>query len=223
MSRPPPSGNCHDDPLTHFRQLAASDVIILNKLDLVSTDQVAEVERVVGGLNPTLRVHKTTKSQIDLKELFDLRAYTAAPPLPTVAESSAACDHHHNHGHDHDHESVGVHNSGITTILIPLPQLSHGQYEKLRDFLEILLWKTIVPNAEKYTPEILRCKGLIRLEGGKELVLQGVTDIFEMKELTEATAGKGEREQAGKVVFIGRRVDERLRTALREYIGVEGQ
>jgi len=216
--------------IADHRQLAASDVIILNKLDLVTADQVDQVQRVVAGLNPTLRVYKTTKSQIDLKELFDLRAYTAAPALPPVSAENNACGHDHDHEHEHDHDhggkqsETGVHNSGITTTLIPIPTLSADQYDALRDFLEILLWKGTVPTAEGYAPEILRCKGLIRISGGQEVVLQGVTDIFELKELSGEAARNGaggDAEEGGKVVFIGRRVDDRLGTALRRHIGVE--
>lgn len=203
--------------LADIRQLAASDVILLNKLDLVSPEQVDAVETAVRGINPTLRVYRTTKSQIDLKELFDLRAYTAAPSLSAVAPSTATvacCDASEHDGHDHHDHSV--HNSGITTVLIPLPTLSEEQHAKLNDFLEQLLWKNVLPGGGD-APEILRCKGYIKLDGGKEMVLQGVTDLFELKEVSSKG---GEEEVEGKVVFIGRRVDERLSVALRQHLGI---
>jgi G3E family GTPase len=190
-------------------------MILLNKLDLVSADQVDQVEQVVRSINPTLRLHKTTQSQIDLKELFDLRAYSAKPVIGSVDEAK------HDHakcieeGHDHT-----VHNSGITTVLIPLPTLDDVKLERLNAFLESLLWSGQLPEQVKEiqtTPEILRTKGFINMEDGREMVLQGVTDLFELKEATRGNAGEGERVE-GKVVFIGRRVDERLRDALLKFL-----
>jgi G3E family GTPase len=192
-------------------------VILLNKIDLVSSEQVDSVETVVRGINPTLRVYRTTKSQIDLKELFDLRAYTAAPPLSslsTLTVKPSCCNGDKHEGHDHHHHSV--HNSGITTVLIPLPTLSEQQHAQLNDFLEQLLWKGVLPRGGN-APEILRCKGYIKLQDGRELVLQGVTDLFELKEV----ASKNEEAQVeGKVVFIGRRVDEGLASALQQQLAI---
>jgi len=192
-------------------------VILLNKIDLVSSEQVDSVETVVRGINPTLRVYRTTKSQIDLKELFDLRAYTAAPPLSSLSTLTvipSCCNGDKHEGHDHHHHSV--HNSGITTVLIPLPTLSEQQHAQLNDFLEQLLWKGVLPRGGN-APEILRCKGYIKLQDGRELVLQGVTDLFELKEV----ASKNEEAQVeGKVVFIGRRVDEGLASALQQHLAI---
>lgn len=203
--------------LADCRQLAASDVILLNKIDLVPPEQVDSVENVVRDINPTLRVYRTTKSQIDLKELFDLRAYAAAPALSaiTAATTKPSCCDGAAHA-DHDNHDHSVHNSGITTVLIPLPTLSSEQHAQLNDFLEQLLWKNILPGGGE-APEILRCKGYIKLDDGKEMVLQGVTDLFELKEVSSKG---GEEQVEGKVVFIGRGVDERLRGALRQHLGI---
>ena len=73
--------------------------------------------------------------------------------------------------------------------------------------------------------EVLRTKGLIRRTDGIEFVLQGVTDIFELKEVKGADKGaKGPEGQEGqegyvegKVVFIGRGVNV-LRERLIEYL-----
>lgn len=74
--------------------------------------------------------------------------------------------------------------------------------------------------------EILRTKGFLRLESGREYVVQGVTDIFEMKELVPdqrrgdgKAEGKGE-EMGGKLVFIGRGIGPGLISAFKQYIGI---
>jgi G3E family GTPase len=105
---------------------------------------------------------------------------------------------------------------------------------KLDNFLQDTLWSTAVPptaarddatqvdksgpvknsatSDEAEQPEVLRTKGLIRMRDGREYVLQGVTDVFEMKEIP--TSGDGIGNEGGKVVFIGKNVDERLRDRL---------
>ena len=52
--------------------------------------------------------------------------------------------------------------------------------------------------------DVLRTKGLVRRVDGREYLLQGVTDIFELKEVP---VDKGGEMIGGKVVFIGRNVD----------------
>ena len=177
------------------------------------------VEQTVRAINPTLRLYKTTKSQIDLKELFDLRAYSAIPTFASTLDDTDEANHDHDHtncdevGHDHS-----VHNSGIATVLVPLPRLSAEQYDRLNELLETLLWNGKLPPGVNITPnpEILRTKGLINLHDGREMVLQGVTDLFELK---EAVRGKESGEKVeGKVVFIGRGVDDRLKDALLGFV-----
>jgi G3E family GTPase len=60
--------------------------------------------------------------------------------------------------------------------------------------------------------DISRTKGLIRLVDGREYVLQGVTDVFELKQvLSEGDKGV---EEGGKIVFIGKGVHDSLRQDL---------
>ncbi len=52
-------------------QIEFADVIVLNKLDLVSNDQALEVEAVVKALNPGARVLLSTRGQVPLECLLD--------------------------------------------------------------------------------------------------------------------------------------------------------
>ncbi|ODN81786.1 hypothetical protein L202_02158 [Cryptococcus amylolentus CBS 6039] len=206
------------------KQVACADVILLNKLDLVDKAQLQEVEATIRELNPTLRVHHTTNSRAPLGEMFNLRAFSdaagsgsailreLADPAPESHVHSEACDHEHDQ-----------HHSKITTALIPLPPLSTEQYTLLNGFLESLLWNGLYPSANsddrKEAPEILRTKGYITLHDGTAFVLQGVVDLFEVKEVKENGEGKGET-VAGKIVFIGRGVGEEVKRALVEWVGL---
>ena len=52
-------------------QIEFADVIVLNKLDLVSNDQALEVEAIVKALNPGAQVLKTTRAQVPLECVLD--------------------------------------------------------------------------------------------------------------------------------------------------------
>lgn len=166
----------------------------------------------------------------------------------TATATATAAEHRHAHAHgadcssacaDANHAPSGteqagarsssLHDSSITSTLIPLPPLPAAAFNKLNDFLETVLWTDKVPGDPTGSllsasgVEVLRIKGLIRRDDGREYVLQGVTDIFELKEMQRGGGKGGESEQVhvqvqGKIVFIGRKVDllgEKLREHLR--------
>ncbi|WVQ73137.1 hypothetical protein IAR50_002701 [Cryptococcus sp. DSM 104548] len=207
------------------KQVACADVILLNKLDLVEQSQLQQVESTIRELNPTLRVHHTTNSRAPLGEMFNLRAFSDAAGsgsaiLRELADPASE-PHVHSGSCDHEHDQ---HHSKITTALVPLPPLSTAQYARLDEFLESLLWSGSYPSrdpaAEKRdAPEILRTKGYIALQDGKAYVLQGVVDLFEMKEVKEGGEGEGEKVE-GKVVFIGRGVGDEVKRALVDWVGL---
>lgn len=86
----------------------------------------------------------------------------------------------------------------------------------MESFLQTLLWESRLPTGEGIEGlDILRTKGYFKVEGGAEYVVQGVTDIFEIKEVGIKAGGE---EVQGKLVFIGRGVRQELRTAFEAYL-----
>ena len=47
-------------------QIAFADVIVLNKIDLVSPEELREVEARIRAINPYAKLHKTTRAQVPL-------------------------------------------------------------------------------------------------------------------------------------------------------------
>jgi G3E family GTPase len=89
--------------------------------------------------------------------------------------------------------------------------------------LESILWEQRIPDRPEAVPglDILRTKGYFKLEDGREYVVQGVTDIFEMKQVSEARRDRDEGEEmAGKLVFIGRGVRSELIDAFNKFVGI---
>ena len=52
-------------------QVEFADVIVLNKLDLVTGDQAREVEAILQTLNPGAEIHQATRGQVPLRRVLD--------------------------------------------------------------------------------------------------------------------------------------------------------
>ncbi|MCY4265666.1 MAG: zinc metallochaperone GTPase ZigA [Gammaproteobacteria bacterium] len=52
-------------------QIEFADVIVLNKLDIVSDSQVREVEAIIKALNPGAKIHLATRGQVPLDSVLD--------------------------------------------------------------------------------------------------------------------------------------------------------
>jgi G3E family GTPase len=56
-------------------QIALADFILINKVDLVSGEDLAALERQILELNPHARVFHTERSRVNLKQLLDLNVF----------------------------------------------------------------------------------------------------------------------------------------------------
>jgi G3E family GTPase len=67
-------------------QIALADFVLLNKVDLVSPEQLASVEEAIAGLNPHARIFRTERSKVNLKELLDINAFNLDQKLAVAPE-----------------------------------------------------------------------------------------------------------------------------------------
>src|SRR6059058_2466682 len=91
-------------------QIAFADVILLNKTDLVSNAELAEVEARIRAINPYAKLHRTERCQVALSDVLERGAFDLDRILelePEFLEAGDGHDHHdhdHHHGHDHGHD-----------------------------------------------------------------------------------------------------------------------
>ena len=57
-------------------QVAFADVILMNKLDLVSGDEVDEIESRIREMNPTAKVHRTTNSAVEMDKILNINGFS---------------------------------------------------------------------------------------------------------------------------------------------------
>ncbi|HZV35546.1 MAG TPA: GTP-binding protein, partial [Verrucomicrobiae bacterium] len=80
-------------------QIAFADVILLNKTDLASTEELARIETRIRSMNPLAQIHRTQNSQIEPGKILNVKARELTAALPNLAKE----EHDHEHDHDHDH------------------------------------------------------------------------------------------------------------------------
>src|SRR5687768_12827755 len=85
-------------------QIAFADVILLNKTDLVTPEEIEDVEARIRGINPYARVIRTVKSQVPLSEVLDRGAFDLERILGIEPAFLETGDGHAHHGHDHAHD-----------------------------------------------------------------------------------------------------------------------
>jgi len=190
-------------------QIAFADVILINKTDLVSSDELSEVEARIRGINPYAKVHKTERAKIALNEVLDRNAFDLDRILDIEPEflEGDGDDHHHDHNHDHhhDHDHHHAHHSG---------GLKHYHDEDMQS----VSLKTDAPlNADKFFPwvqnlvqtegpNILRCKGILSFKNDDErFVFQGVHMILDGD---HQRPWKPDEKRDSRIVFIGRNLPE---------------
>ncbi|MEQ8741452.1 MAG: GTP-binding protein [Hoeflea sp.] len=203
-------------------QIAFADVVLLNKTDLVSPEELEAVERTVRAINPSARIHRTERAAVALDAVLDRGAFDLTRALDNDPHfldhddpdhvCGPDCDHdHHHHGHDHhhhhhDHDHAAP--AAIHDLTVESISLRAGPLNPKRFF----------PWIEKITqidgPNILRLKGIIAFEGDEDrYVVQGVHMIVEGD---HQRAWKEGEKRESRIVFIGRDLDrEKLERTFR--------
>ncbi|TFY64179.1 hypothetical protein EVG20_g6032 [Dentipellis fragilis] len=202
-----------------LRQIAAADVILLNKVDLVSPAEAQATEDLLRAINPSAQVYRTVRGNVDLEHVVNIKAYASGPLLQQSITSPGK--NGKNHGHDHESHSengqCGVTHyevKGISSLQASCPALSAAQLSKLDEWIRTVLWDNHLPgsSAEPLTTlQVLRCKGLFVLKSGEKYILQGVRNMYEMVPLAEEGVDVPEQ---GKLVLIGKGLDETVRANL---------
>jgi G3E family GTPase len=180
-------------------QIAFADVIVLNKTDLVSTEELAEVEGRIRAINPYAALHRAVKADVPLQAVLERHAFDLERILEIEPDFLAAeeHDHHHDHHHhDHDHGLTHHHDEDIGSVAIR----HDGEVDPQR----FVPWLNEL--VQRDGPDILRCKGIVAFEDEpKRFVFQGVHQILDGDLQRE---WKDEEARVSRLVFIGRKLKE---------------
>ena len=192
-------------------QIAFADVILINKTDLVSPEELSDIEARIRGINPYAKLHKTERAKVPLdavlgRNAFDLDRILDLEPDFLGGDDHDHHDHHnhnHDHGHDHDHGHGGLkhyHDEEMQSIAL--------RTDKPLDPDKFLPW--VQDLVQKEGPNILRCKGILAFkDDDQRFVFQGVHMILDGDHQRPWKAGE---KRDSRIVFIGRNLPGKMIT-----------
>lgn len=190
-------------------QIALADIVVLNKIDLISADEVDAAEAKVRSLNALAVLHRTVNSGLSIEQILDQGAFSKAPVVSEHKhdhdhEHGQCCDHDHDHSdghscsHDHDHDQQDLdshhHDEDITSVGFELSgDLDQAAFNKWFGSLISL-----------QGDQIYRCKGILSIAGKNARVI--VQTVHRVSDVTTGSAWAGSA-RVSKIVFIGKNLD----------------
>ncbi|CAM5761370.1 cobalamin biosynthesis protein CobW [Labrys miyagiensis] len=162
-------------------QVAFSDIILINKVDLVDAERLKAVEARIRSLNPLARIHFTRDSQIDIDKIIGVGAFDLVQKLevdPTFLDD---------HEHEHDDE-VG---SFILEESRPI------------DLNLFSIWLNSIAQARGQ--DLYRTKGIFHARGFRQrIVFQSVRMLTTMRQDRPWT---DDEPRTSQFVVIGKNLD----------------
>ena len=164
-------------------QIGFADVILLNKTDLVSEDQLKSIEQKIRSINGLAQVKRTQKCNVPVAEILNLKAFD----LDSRAEiDPRILKQYHDHSHDEKIQSVYIEEAR------PLDM------DKLNRFMQLVV--------SELGSQVLRSKGIVFVDGMENrMVFQGVH--MNVSSAEDRPWLPGEKRQS-QMVFIGRHLPQ---------------
>ena len=163
-------------------QIAFADVVLLNKTDLIESENLESVETRIRKINPYAKIIRTARCDAPLEEVVGLNAFSLDRVLEVEPDF---LDSDHDHEHDDDITSVSF------VSETPL------DFEKFQSWFGKVL--------QTRGQDILRSKGILDFDGLDErYVFQGVHMLMDGSPMGEWPKDKP---KSSRVVFIGRDIE----------------
>jgi G3E family GTPase len=184
-------------------QIAFADVIVLNKTDLVTKPELAEVEARIRAINPYARLHRTERCSVALADVLDRGAFDLDRILDIEPDFLEVDDHdhdhdHHGHDHDHGHGLKHYHDEDMQSLSL--------KTDKPLDPNMFMPWLQNLVQVEG--GKILRSKGILAFHDDDDrYVFQGVHMMLEGNHQRKWKDGEPRQ---SRLVFIGRELPEEL-------------
>ena len=157
-----------------IQQIEFCNVIVLNKVDEVTSEQLAEVKKVIKALQPTAKIIETNYAKVDVGEVintnnFDFEKISSSAGWIKELEKDEddehdeeehenhhdeddhdheEHEHYHEHHHHHHHDEGEAEEYGISTFVYTSRKPLNEQ--KFEEFVN-----------ERFPKTVIRCKGLV--------------------------------------------------------------
>ena len=228
--------NLEEDDIENLliQQIEFCNIVLLNKVDDVSAEELNKVRKIVRALQPTAEMIECNYGDVDFERIlgandFDFdKVATSASWIAAIEndddEHEHGHEHHHHHHHDHHHDHLENEESGEALEY----NIDTFVYYARRP-MDLNFFDDFV--ARKWPKSIIRCKGLCYFDNekdtcyvfeqaGKQVTLRNAGQwyatmpAFELREFLEKNPKLkkdweepyGDRMQ--KLVFIGQNMDK---------------
>jgi G3E family GTPase len=175
-------------------QVAFADKILLNKIDLVSTEEKELVVKELRKVNEFCEIFETEHSKVNsLSEILNVKAFDLNRVLQ---QEEDFLDTEGEHEHDNTVTSVGIEFGGALDL------------NKLNTWLTVLLRDNGV--------NIFRSKGILNIDGSDaRFVFQGVHMLMSISSSDDGVGRpwKVGEERTNRLIFIGRDLDRKQITS----------
>uniref|UniRef100_A0A1B6JZD1 CobW C-terminal domain-containing protein n=1 Tax=Homalodisca liturata TaxID=320908 RepID=A0A1B6JZD1_9HEMI len=177
-----------------IRQVALADLIILNKCDLVASEQKDVLTAAIRSINGSSHLLETTHCSVPLDDILDLRAYSGV----CQDRLSAIVNEVKTRG-DSSHLDKDV---GTVTLELDL-KISRKSLEL---FLQRILWENLAKDREGNTMQIIRFKALCSVAGEDlPLLVQAVYDTYDCQSVPSS---EDTNDNVSRLIFIGTHLDK---------------
>ncbi|HEY1190891.1 MAG TPA: GTP-binding protein [Gemmata sp.] len=85
-------------------QIAFADVILLNKADLVTPQELDKLEKLIRKMNVTAKIHRTQNSSISLDNVLNVKGFDLDRIIEHEPDFLKDGGHKHEHDHDGEHK-----------------------------------------------------------------------------------------------------------------------
>ena len=147
-----------------IEQIEFCNVIVLNKVDEVSKEELEEVKAVIKTLQPTAKILETNYGKVDIKEMLSTNNFDFEEIAGSAGwikelekeenEHEEHEEHHHDHDHEHEHHHEHHHDEGEAEEY----GISSFVYTSRKPF-DMRKFQDFVEN--KFPKSVIRCKGLV--------------------------------------------------------------
>ncbi|MGR9159850.1 CobW family GTP-binding protein [Rhizobium leguminosarum] len=165
-------------------QISFADVLLLNKIDLESAEDLAATEQQLRGINPLARIIRTRDCKVELSAVLDVGAFD----LKNILSIDPDILKDHEHEHDQSIGCVAIQDFG------PL------------DPAALNVWLNRL--AQEIGTDLFRMKGVLNLHGEqRRYVFHGVHMTLEGR---PGKAWGPSEKRLNEIVFIGRNLDDAM-------------
>ncbi|NCO77200.1 MAG: GTP-binding protein [Cyanobacteria bacterium] len=190
----------HFESNAALKQVIYGDIILLNKIDLVTEDKIKELEKDIYCIKQGANILHTEYGKVPLPLILDIDI-SKPTNYPSESVTNSHDHHHHHHEHDHHdhHHSNHLEVDGFMSISVEFDRAFN--VDKFQNFI-----------TDNIMNQVFRAKGILWFAES------GLKHIFQLSgKRYDIDTEEWQNNPKNQLVMIGRNLDEnKLKTKLQQ-------